>query len=159
MISRHYAALLLIVGAVLAHRAARAQDAAQPTSFCGSVGVDDTLRPIPASLVPAAARLFSLRAPASYVQRTTVFRCMDGTVLVCNTGANLPCEKANTNRDLPGAIQYCSEHPDSSFIPMFVTGHNTIYRWRCEGTTADAGEPVERVDTRGFVARLWKPVG
>ncbi len=158
MSSRAYAVLLFVVGLVPVYHVAKAQSALQPASFCKVVGVDDKLRPITASLVPAVRRLFGLRAPASYVQRTTVFRCVGGGVMVCNGGANLPCEKANTSRDLPGAIQYCREHSGSSFVPMFVTGHNTIYRWKCEGVAAVTGEPIERLDDRGFIARLWKPV-
>jgi hypothetical protein len=157
---RRFGVLLLIAGVALVHRAAQAQNAEHPADYCRSVVVDDTLRPIPASLVPAARRLFGLKVPpAEAVRRTTMFRCMGGAVLVCNTGANLPCGKANTDRDLPAAGQYCRERPGSPFIPMFVTGHDTIYRWRCEGTEAAAEGPVERVDERGFIRRFWKPVG
>ncbi len=96
--------------------------------------------------------------PDSAVQRTTVFLCEGGAALVCNFGANLPCGKADTERGLPAAGQYCREHPDSPFIPMFVTGHDTVYRWRCRGTAAAAQGPVARLDDRGFIERLWKPV-
>ena len=159
MISRRCGAFLLIAGVVLVHRAAQAQTVEHPARYCRHVVVDDTLRPIPASLAPAAARLFGVRAAGSVVRSTTVFRCLGGAVLVCTTGADLPCGKANTGRDLPVAGQYCRENPDASFIPMFVTGHNTIYRWRCEGTEASADGPVERLDARGFIGRFWKPVG
>lgn len=151
------AMLLLAAGMLLAPAAHAAES---PARYCERVGADDTLRPIPASLVPAAKRLFSLEAmPDAVVRRTTVFRCVQGAVLICTSGANLPCGKANTNRALASAGRYCRENPDASGVPMYVTGHDTIYAWRCRGTEAVAGEPVETLDPRGFMARLWKPAG
>ena len=129
-----------------------------PAQYCRRAGTDDKLRPIPEPLVPAAKRLFGLDAPNGVLRRTTVFRCMDGSVQLCNLGANLPCGKANVSRTLASASRYCREHPGSPGIPAFVTGHDTIYTWRCEGAGAVAGEPVEALDGRGFVARLWKAV-
>jgi hypothetical protein len=41
---------------------------------------------------------------------------------------------------------------------MYVTGHDTIYRWRCNGAqAATTGAPLD-VDRRGFISRYWKPV-
>jgi hypothetical protein len=110
-------------------------------------------------LVPASVRLFGLEAmPEEQVRRSTVYRCVEGRVLLSNLGANLPCGKANTSRDLPAADAWCAGNPGSDFIPMYVTGHDTIYRWRCVGATAAAsGEPFD-VDQRGFISRFWKPV-
>lgn len=130
-----------------------------PAETCARAGTDDSLRPIPASLAATARRLFGLDAPDAVVARTTVFRCAGGAVLLCNTGANLPCGRANTDRGLASAARYCRDNPDDASIPMVVTGHDTVYRWRCRGGEAEAGEPVERTDARGFVARLWKPAG
>jgi hypothetical protein len=158
MVSPRCGAVMLILGLALSHGAAHAQGRATPAHACASAVTDDTLRPIPASLVAAATRLFGLHAPASVVQGTTVFRCAHGRVLICNIGADLPCGRANTSRALPGAGQYCREHADASFIPMFVTGQDTIYRWRCDGADAVAGEPIEQLDPRGFIARYWKPL-
>ena len=146
-----------ILAGVLAAAAGPAH-AETPAQHCQRVGVDDTLRSIPASLVPAAQRLFGLRMPAEQVRNTTYFRCANGRVLVCNVGANLPCGKANQSRNLPGATAYCRENPGSDFIPMVATGHDTIYRWRCAGRTAQPRGPVEKVDDRGFFSRYWKRV-
>lgn len=150
--------LALAAGTLLGANAG-AYAAETPAQHCRRVGADDALRPIPALLVPAAKRLFGLDAPDSVVQRSTVFRCLDGAVLICTSGANLPCGKANEDRHLASAGRYCRENPDASSIPMFVTGHDTIYAWRCRGAEADAGEPAEPLDPRGFMARLWKPAG
>jgi len=135
--------------------AARAET---PAQHCRRVGNDDTLRPIPASLVPAVQRLFGLSMPAEMVQGSTSFRCMDGHVLVCTVGANLPCGKANTSRKLPGATAFCRDNPGADFIPAMATGHDTIYQWRCAGDTPQPGGPVEDVDQRGFFKRYWKEI-
>jgi hypothetical protein len=130
-----------------------------PATLCRTLGTDDRLRPIPASLVSAAIRSFDLHTmSAVWVRRTTYFRCFERHVLICNLGANLPCGKADTSRDLPAADRWCAEHPGSDFIPIYVTGHDTIYRWRCAGKRAAAGGPALAVDRRGFVARYWKRV-
>jgi len=39
---------------------------------------------------------------------------------------------------------------------MSVTGHDTIYRWRCAGPAAEVVGVAATVDSRGFIARLWK---
>ncbi len=128
-----------------------------PGALCRRLGTDDRLRPIPDSLVPAAIRLFDLHTmPAVWIRRSTYFRCFAGHVLVCNLGANLPCGKADTSRDLPAADQWCAGHPGSDFIPMYVTGHDTIYRWRCAGNRAAVTGMPLAVDRRGFIAHLWK---
>jgi hypothetical protein len=136
-----------------------AASADPPHELCPASRTDDTPRPIPDALVPASVRLFGLEAmPEEQVRRSTLYRCAEGRVLVCNLGANLPCGKANTSRDLPAANAWCAENAGSDFIPIYVTGHDTIYRWRCDGTkAATAGEPLQ-VDRRGFIARFWKPV-
>ena len=126
--------------------------------LCRESETEDTPRPIPESLVPAAVRLFQLAAmPPDQVERSTLYRCVEGQILLCNLGANLPCDKADTSRDLPAAEAWCAENPSADFIPMYVTGHDTIYRWRCQGAKAETtGEPLE-IDRQGFISRYWKP--
>jgi hypothetical protein len=152
--SRRLAAAVL----ALAWLAGGATARAQSPPLCRGGVTDDTTRPIPPALVPAAVRLFGLEAmPREQVGRSTLYRCAEGRVLLCNLGANLPCDKANTSRDLPAATAWCAENPGSDFIPMYVTGHNTIYRWRCEGRRAiTIGAPLD-TDRQGFIAQFWKP--
>ena len=78
--------------------------------------------------------------------------------MACTVGANLNCGKADTRRDLPGATAWCRENPDSDFIPMFATGHETIYDWRCTKGQAVAGNKLVTVDPEGFVAENWKEI-
>ena len=107
--------------------------------------------------MPGAKRLFGLQGMNDrQVVRSTVFRCVDGTAMLCTVGANLPCGKANVSRRLPAGTAWCQQHPDSGAIPMSVTGHDTIYRWRCAGPAAEVVGVTATVDARGFVARLWK---
>ncbi|MGC2050146.1 MAG: hypothetical protein WA636_01490, partial [Methylovirgula sp.] len=71
-------------------------------------------------------------------------------VLLCTIGANLPCGKANTSTELPGVNDWCRQNPNSDFIPMAVTGHDTIYEWHCAGTVAKPGKKIGAVGARGF---------
>ncbi|HJU20220.1 MAG TPA: hypothetical protein VJ770_27525 [Stellaceae bacterium] len=146
-----------VVGICLLSAVVPPAAAASPAALCRKVGTDDRLRPIPQALVPAAVRLFHLNAmPAAQIRRSTYFRCFEGQVLVCTLGANLPCGMADASRYLAGADRWCAGHPGADFIPRYVTGHDTIYRWRCTGKKAAVtGQPLT-VDRRGFIARFWK---
>jgi hypothetical protein len=131
--------------------------AGSPFALCRRLGTSDRLRPLPPALVEKATELFGLSAmPKEQIRRSTVFRCRGGHVLLCNVGANLACGKANTARHLAAADQWCAGHPGSGFIPMYVTRHDTIYRWRCAASHAVTIGRPSRVDRRGFIARLWK---
>ena len=127
-----------------------------PAAFCARAGTDDTLRPIPAALVPAVNAAFHTSMPADVAMRMTVFRCAGGHVLACGMGANLPCGKADTSRASIGGAQWCRAHPDASFIPAYATGHATIFAWRCRDGVAVVTQQVFRVDPRGFVAEFWR---
>jgi hypothetical protein len=145
------------IGVIAVLAAALSAHAMPAARLCGRLGTSDRLRALPAALVPAAMRIFRLGAmPASQVERSTVFRCFDHRVLLCNFGANLSCGKANARRDLPAASAWCARHPGSSFIPMYLTGHDTIYAWRCAGAHATTGASRLRVDARGFIASHWR---
>jgi hypothetical protein len=127
-----------------------------PAQVCQRLRTDDTARPIPAALVPAVNRLFAMRLPTDVAVATTVYRCADSHVLVCTTGANLPCGKANVSRTSAGATDWCRGNPEAEFVPASATGHDTIFRWRCRnGAPAIVGQ-TSAVDPRGFVAAYWK---
>jgi len=127
--------------------------------LCGQKETDDTLQPLPQSLVPAAKRLFGLgNMPQQQIRRSTVFRCADGHVLLCTYGANLPCGKANSDRRLLGAEAWCRDHPDADFIPRFAIPSGNIYNWRCAAGAPQILGQIDEIDPRGFVARYWKPL-
>lgn len=137
-----------------------------PFAYCTAVGTIDRPdqryvgpRPAPGVVRGLANALgASPTGPGSETFRVaTYWRCMNGEVYACNVGANLPCwAKANTSRS-PGSGErdYCQEKRDTQFIPLYVTGHNSVYEWGCE-----QGKPVivkmsDRVDARGYLANLW----
>jgi hypothetical protein len=41
---------------------------------------------------------------------------------------------------------------------MVVTGHDTLYSWRCAGGKAEVGPPISKLDARGFLTDYWKKV-
>lgn len=134
--------------------------AAHPAKAAALCGQDNpTLEPLPGPLVPQVEKLFGLQAAdAAWVERTTVIRCMGGRIWACNYGANLPCGKAATADTLPAGDDWCRQYPDSDFIPAYITGHDSIWRWRCvKGAPTPIGPPAE-VDAQGYLARYWKPL-
>lgn len=135
-------------------------------AYCRSIGTIDrpdaryTGRRPPPAVIAGLMKVFGAppAASRSYAfTRSTSWRCMGGHVYACTVGANLPCQSpANTRRNATGAEnRYCAAHPNSDFIPMSVTGHDTIYAWHCKGRQAVAGKQVSRVDARGYIADIW----
>ena len=137
-----------------------------PFAYCAAVGTIDTPDErysgpaIPDEIIEGyknAAGLTDSSEPLDVFKETTIWRCMNGEVMVCNYGANLPCDaQANNDRTPTQAMQdYCAQNPDVDFIPMSVTGHETIYNWACDGETAVAGEAFDQPDAAGFLSRIW----
>jgi hypothetical protein len=145
--------LLTLVAVTLIAAAAHAES---PAQFCARVGNDDAVRDIPASLALQARALFHIDN-AGDVTTLVSFRCMNHKVMVCYVGANLPCTKANTSRNIPAVTQYCRTHPGES-VPAVVTGHDSIYEWNCRGNEAHPDSQIWHLDPRGFVAEVWKQV-
>lgn len=148
--------MMLAVIACAALPLARAH-AEAPAAVCARLGVDDSMRPIPASLVPAVNALFGTKMSSAQAVDSTVFRCAGRRVLVCTTGANLPCGPANTSR-LPGtgAVAWCRDHPGSAFIPAAATGHDTIFAWECRNGAPRIVRQMHGVDAHGFISDYWK---
>ena len=112
-----------------------ASPASAPRAYCAKVVNDDRVRPVPSSLGPAIKRLFNIGG--AYALQTTSYRCADG-------------------KSLPGATAWCKDNPNSDFIPMAATGHDTIYAWRCANGIAVTGASISQVDARGFFVDNWK---
>jgi hypothetical protein len=104
-----------------------------------------------------AAGLENSTEPMAMLEKTTIWRCMDSQVYACNYGANLPCSsKANTDKTPSQAMNdYCAANPDSDTIPMSVTGHSTIYSWRCVKDTPELLDQIEKVDAQGYLEDIW----
>jgi hypothetical protein len=155
---RHIVRLLLLVSlpqalsATVVATAARADE--DPRQFCARVGNDDEIRGPPASLAAAIKQLFDVSGPEA--DAASYYRCAGGKVLLCYVGANLSCGKADQRRSMAAANQWCQKNPNSKFIPMAVTGHDTPYEWRCVGRKAKTFGKSEPIDARGFFADHWK---
>ena len=152
--SRSFAISLMLLAPCSSIGPAAASD--DPASYCASVGTDDRVRPITSGLVAPAIRLFELQSgQAQWVKDSTVYRCMRGSVWLCNHGANLVCAKADTRTALPSVTAYCKQNPNEEFVPMVVTGHGVNHSWGCVNGKARVKETVD-LDERGFIANQWK---
>jgi hypothetical protein len=87
------------------------------------------------------------------------WRCARGRVLACVYGANLPCAaKAMTSRKpTPAIVEFCRDNPDAQFVPMVVTGHETVVSWTCRGKRP-AVTSVGAVDAQGYAKAYWRRV-
>ena len=171
----HNLLLLLAIPAVLFStvKSAEAGDAGaasgktydNPYAYCKAMGTIDspgkeyTGPATPESIAKALKKEWGSpdSAPLDAFIRGTYWRCMDGKVYACNVGANLPCdEKADVSKEPTQAMKdYCNESPGSDFIPMYVTGHSTIYDWKCDGKTPVAGKQFAEVDKQGYQKGIW----
>ncbi len=138
---------------------------AGPAEQCRQVHNDDTIRPydpaLRSGLLKAYSQLFpqaSMPPDDQEFRAGAHIRCMDGRLLACFTGANLPCAKMNTARTNPGAATFCQANPDAPFVPAFATGHDSAYSYRCVGGEARVAGETFKLDPRGFAASLWAPV-
>ena len=152
--SRHIGALLAAI-VIFGPHPARA-DTSSSQQYCRTVRNDDTPREISDSLVPKVQKLFKIDS-SDDAKLAVTSRCMNGRVLACYEGANLPCGKANTQRVSQGATAFCKSNPNEA-VPAVAVGHDSIYAWRCRGTQAEPAQTVWHVDARGFVTEVWKPV-
>lgn len=145
--------VLILFGFVVTATLATAR--AHASTFCQHD--DATTQPLPAALVPEADKAFGLQnADPSWVERSTVVRCMGGRLWACNMGANLPCGKANTATVLPAGDDWCKQNPNSDFVPAYISGHDSAEHWRCtNGAPAIAGPP-EPIDRQGYLENYWK---
>lgn len=151
--------LLLVVS--LGPTAAQAADLARQ---CARVRNDDTVRPydpaLRAGVAAAFERLFP-NAPApdeDMLRAQTHIRCMDGHLLACFTGANLPCGKMTTDRVNAGAEAFCKANPDADSVPAYATGHDTAFTYRCRAGHAQVTGSTFPLDARGFAAPLWSRI-
>jgi hypothetical protein len=136
-----------------------------PFAYCAAAGTIDkpdasyTGPKVPQSIIDGLKKALNSPAdtPNDFFLNGTFWRCMNGQVYACTIGANLPCDsKANTDQTPTQAEQdYCQQNPNSDFIPAVVTGHETIYNWKCDNTTPVAGQPVIQVDAQGYQTNIW----
>ena len=143
-----------------------AETFSDPFAYCAAIGTIDapdagyTGEKMPLQIIDGykqAAGLQDSTEPMEMFAQTTTWRCMDGQVYACNVGANLPCgSKADTSKIPTQAMtDFCLANPASDFIPMVVTGRETVFSWHCVKGAAEILDQVETVDAAGYLAQIW----
>jgi hypothetical protein len=131
---------------------------------CAQVRNDDTVRPydpsLRAGLLAAYGRLFPrARTPDEQaLQAGAHIRCMNGRLLGCFSGANMPCGKLNMAPDNQGAAAFCSASPNAEIVPAYATGEDAGFLYRCAGGQAEISGDTFLPDARGFAVELWAPI-
>ena len=133
-----------------------------PFAYCAAVGDVDqpdaryTGPAMPDPVVAALRKATGASADAPLAQGS-FWRCMGSKVYGCFIGANIPCqEKANTDKN-PTAeeIDFCKAQTSADVIPAAVTGHSTVYEWRCTDGKPTIVSQVLQVDARGYPTQFW----
>lgn len=141
---------------------ARAAPEADLAVVCARLGNDDSLRDYDPALRARTAAAFKKLFPnakgvpdeGSWATQAQ-YRCMNGKVMVCFVGANLPCIRMNAKRDNPGADLFCRDNPDAANIPAYAIGHDSIHAYRCRNGKAEVTGTTRQLDQRGFAKDLW----
>lgn len=137
-----------------------------PFSYCTAVGTIDAPDsrysgdPAPLMIIQGylkAAGLGNNGESFQILQKSTIWRCMNKSVYVCNFGANLPCDsKADTDKNPTQPMQdFCKANPTANIIPMSVTGHSTIYSWGCVNEAPKLLKKLDQPDAAGYLTRIW----
>lgn len=141
---------------------ARAAPEAGLAGVCARLGNDDNIRDYDPSLRADTASAFRKLFPnakngpdGDSWQTQAQYRCMNGKVLVCFVGANLPCAKMNAQHENPGADMFCRDNPDAGSVPAYAIGHDSIHAYRCRNGTAEVTGTTRQLDPRGFAKDLW----
>jgi hypothetical protein len=144
------------------------KSATDPFAYCASVGTIDAPdarykgAKVPESLMAGMRTVmgFASFMPADEIARGTSWRCMEGKVYACYSGANLPCAaKADETRAPAPALEtFCKREADADMIPAVVTGRETVYAWRCRDRVPEIVREVTRADERGFLSNIWHEI-
>lgn len=135
-----------------------------PFAYCAAVGTLDapdaryTGPEVPETIARGLQNALNAPdTPLDVLVNGSFWRCMNGKVYACFVGANLPCEaKANTDRTPTQAEKdFCQQNPDSDFIPMVVTGRETVYEWRCNNAAPEIVRQLTEPDARGYLSNIW----
>jgi hypothetical protein len=143
----------------------RAQAAwTDPVAYCRAVGtIDAPDAQYTGPTVPdwmARSLMHAVHAPASApiaTFRHSAWRCLDGAVLACATGANIPCDqKAETSHTAAiGARRFCKQNRDAEVVPAYAAGRATIFEWRCAKGEPVIARQVLEVDAAGYPSAFW----
>lgn len=143
---------------------APAQAYSDPFAYCAAVGTVDTPdarytgEALPESVLQAMVRAEVVTADTPLeIQQHATWRCMEGAVWVCHFGANIPClDKANTDQTPTAEMnKFCADDPAADNIPAAVTGHATVYAWKCSAGKPEIVRQVLNTDTQGYPVEFW----
>ncbi|MBN1658100.1 MAG: hypothetical protein JXA93_06845 [Anaerolineae bacterium] len=161
--------LLLVATALVGCGGAAAPETyTDPFAYCADIGTVDapdvtyTGPAVPESVARGLqTALDAPDTPLDMLQNGSVWRCVDGQVVACFVGANLPCEaKANLDKTPTQEMtDFCTANPNSDFVPAVVTGRETVYEWRCTDGTPEVVRQVSQPDAQGFFSEIWYEIG
>jgi S1-C subfamily serine protease len=86
-----------------------------------------------------------------------VWRCQDGEVYGCETGASgRNCRQVTSIKTPDKDVkEFCAKNPNSSFVPMAV--NYTASSWRCRGRVP-IREETYPVDEHGYMSGAWEKI-
>lgn len=158
-------AYALLISAALGLPAVAGPARADPGDLCAQVGNDDHLRPYDPSLRPDFVRAYKYLYPKTkgtlgdpLLKAQAVYRCMDRKLMACFVGANLPCGKIDKAASNAGAEAFCHANPGARDVPLYASGHDSAYHFRCDGGRAVVSGPAWTLDARGFAKEVWAPL-
>jgi hypothetical protein len=138
-----------------------------PFAYCAAVGTIDapderyTGPELPEAVAKGLLELGLVTADTPpEIVKNAAWRCMDGKVLVCHFGANIPCmEKADASRTPTSEMgDFCKSNPSADVIPAAVTGRATVYEWSCKDGAPAIVKELFKPDAQGFLSDFWHEI-
>ncbi|MCC7364829.1 MAG: J domain-containing protein [Dehalococcoidia bacterium] len=104
-------------------------------------------------------RIDGINTPTGPNDAPLVWRCAEGTAVVCDPGATGgACMRISFSTEPSSALRgFCAANPNS-FPPNAVVGHNSAYQWRCTNGFARVEDELisaGAVDKRGYLLERW----
>ncbi len=63
-----------------------------------------------------------------------------------------------SNEGLINESQRIAERCAVACVSSVVTGHGTIYEWKCRNEVREIVKQVFQVDERGYISEIWYPI-
>ncbi len=125
---------------------ALAQTWSDPHAYCSAVNTID--KPDRRYVGPEEPPNLRKKLDVAKTSGVIEWRCMDGDMYACYSPNGPICEKLST-RVTATMRDFCSEYPNSDFIPTTHAGRQPL-SWECKGKLPHFKSGDLRVDKRGY---------
>jgi hypothetical protein len=130
---------------------------APAANICNGIGTNNKVTTLPDIIRNATPSLREM------LEVQIFYRCVDDVTYICIPRGGFECDQFTADKlskyEMPNdyIVEFCKEN-NNDYPPMVITGHETIFTWRCLN-----GKPIienaQKLDEYGFRAESWTKLG